>query len=292
MMGKQTGRLMILIVTVTMLLPVPSGHAGFWKEFALALTGAEIGSGYEEDWDGPAPFTDEHSQLFPGQCASCHRSEETASAEDVRNDVERICAGCHSLSWYPSHPIYVFPSMNVPSDFPLDAAGKMTCTTCHDPHGAGRNYLRGGNFETQQLKPFCQNCHDQAGGGHAGTIGVVHQKHETPRITSDQIDHISRNCMECHNGENGPDAPISITGDGSFMWAGPGGGSHKIGRNFQEALANSGAKLSLRENVPMESSFYEGKMGCLSCHNLYSTNSYKTTIAVRNSALCLSCHDK
>jgi hypothetical protein len=65
MMGKQTGRLMILIVTVTMLLPVPSGHAGFWKEFALALTGAEIGSGYEEDWDGPAPSPTSTPSCFP-----------------------------------------------------------------------------------------------------------------------------------------------------------------------------------------------------------------------------------
>ncbi len=65
------------------------------------------------------------------------------------------CKKCHKNSDRDSHPVNIrlLPEMNPPKDF-VTAMGKVTCVSCHDPHGSQYAFsLRRNNTA------LCQGCH-------------------------------------------------------------------------------------------------------------------------------------
>jgi|Deesub1362A_J573_1020465.scaffolds.fasta_scaffold00013_158 predicted CXXCH cytochrome family protein len=68
-------------------------------------------------------------------CSICHVSNKTATEIHLRRPLSDLCLECHPDRGSPAdHIVDVTPSMEV-KDLPLDKDGKMTCVTCHDPHG-------------------------------------------------------------------------------------------------------------------------------------------------------------
>jgi predicted CXXCH cytochrome family protein len=69
-------------------------------------------------------------------------------------------------------------------------------------------------------------------------------------------------------------------------------GSHPIGVVYDDARGRQGAKTDLKPiaMVDRRIRFFNGKVGCGSCHNPYSTIEKRLVMSDRGSELCLACH--
>jgi predicted CXXCH cytochrome family protein len=69
------------------------------------------------------------------QCDYCHTPHGMAEGTPLKAPLSELCLGCHPDRKNPKeHKVDIVPSMQV-KGLPLDKDGKMTCITCHDPHG-------------------------------------------------------------------------------------------------------------------------------------------------------------
>ena len=71
------------------------------------------------------------------ECRYCHVTfHETAQAQ-LNSPLSGLCLGCHPDRMSPNeHKVDIVPSMKV-GGLPLSREDKITCVTCHDPHGTG-----------------------------------------------------------------------------------------------------------------------------------------------------------
>lgn len=92
----------------------------------------------------------------PNRCHECHIGEpvfgETVYS-DLRftDDIVNLCHKCHSEeSLGRSHPVNIRPpdEMEIPEDLHLDDYLKITCATCHQPHGNIYTKLKPTDFES------------------------------------------------------------------------------------------------------------------------------------------------
>lgn len=87
-------------------------------------------------------------------CSICHASNFMEGGELLKGHLSALCIGCHPDRVEADHPVDVAPSMPV-EVLPLDIDGRMTCATCHDPHG------RAGFGHMLRVRPesLCGRCH-------------------------------------------------------------------------------------------------------------------------------------
>lgn len=89
-------------------------------------------------------------------CAACHVLHEMDSGKLLKESITELCSGCHADRVPPAeHVVDIVPKKGS-GELPLDKDGKMTCATCHDPHGTAglKVLLRKGTVE------LCTDCHD------------------------------------------------------------------------------------------------------------------------------------
>ncbi len=73
-------------------------------------------------------------------CKFCHDtmtdpSDEEAARVSFISNTRLICLRCHAQTGHPAGKDHmVVPKSVLPAAFKLDGKGKMTCTTCHNPH--------------------------------------------------------------------------------------------------------------------------------------------------------------
>jgi len=112
-----------------------------------------------------------HQSIMSGEgCIFCHDR-----VPDVKTDTARtvkfitseklVCMQCHEPYPHPASSEHLVEPpiwMNVPASMPLDAAGEISCTTCHNPHIGGVTGNEMG--ETSRLRVpgevFCTVCHE------------------------------------------------------------------------------------------------------------------------------------
>lgn len=203
-----------------------------------------------------------------------------------------------------NHPIGVIPSSSVqiPQGWPLDAAGTMTCRTCHEKlpsltGGSGPN-LRGGNGFSGNSSVFCTNCHDDAEqrgtlGMHWMAIGRAHVK-PTPgrdRHSFDVLDTASLRCLSCHDGVTAQETSHATAGGHGRGWLDGTAGNHPVGIRYATQRRGKGTRLRGRSTLPPEVRLPDGRVSCISCHNLYSDDAKLLSVPIEGSALCFSCHD-
>lgn len=164
-------------------------------------------------------------------CIDCHSiiRPQTAKASLNRPSVTETCTTCHvdmkrHLYERSTHPI---------------KEGKMSCTSCHNPHGSQAPSMLAANsindtcynchaefrspvlWEHAPVKENCNNCHAPHGSNHDKLLKTdvfrlcqschMQGRHQTIAGGPDRFFMINRGCMNCHNrihGSNHPSGPL------------------------------------------------------------------------------------
>ncbi len=222
---------------------------------------------------------------FEGKCSSCHLSLADSKKIFVR-EIDFLCSGCHKEPGM-SHPSGIKPSMSIPNKFPLDWAGRLTCSTCHDIHGNNAQLLR----VEKPGRAFCHSCHKGLIEKHGGTDQPAHSGRSVNTMgfeviePSAPIDKLSKECLGCHDSILGSAADTRI---GSGIWNHGNGVSHPIGTDYMKAYRKG--RLKHPSSITPAIRLFNGRLGCGSCHNMYSRERKHLVISNKGSALCLSCH--
>ena len=131
---------------------------------------------------------------------------------------------------------------------------------------------------------FCALCHDPTV-PHKGVTFIAHSKTYTPPDnTTSGLDRITNNCLTCHDPMD-PASGVCLLGQQGQC------SGHIIGLEYDEAISKNKG-LNPRNNLPPFISLYEGKIGCASCHSIFSGEAAMVVINNKASALCLGCHRK
>lgn len=227
-------------------------------------------------WDaGPAARA-----RMPGHadigCTDCHLTAE-GGAGSLLSSQESLCAGCHRGAVEASHPSGFAPARALSAQFPLDAAGHMTCGTCHDIHGDGPRLLRGPTG-----RAFCLECHDGAffagmiDGGES-VLGFGHLA-AGPLPPGGGLDPYSTRCIDCH-ADQAPAAGVTPAGlDAS---------NHPLARDYHSAAAAGGFRAPnlLADGILLPG----GNVGCVSCHVPYDREHGR--LPATRAGLCAECHE-
>ena len=219
-----------------------------------------------------------------GNGASAWGVDEHKGFTNKKNHQEMLCDECHSAVTDASHPTGFVPTRTLPTEFPLNARGKMTCTTCHDIQKNGKPSLQA----KESGKEFCLSCHSESffaemvdAGNSLITSGHISAENES-RGT---VDNYSLQCMTCHADQ------AAISGgklaSRTFMLATSGGGSHPIGTNYQVMSSYDGYRVA--SSLPEEIVLPNGQVGCITCHKPYTKNHGEPVLKEN---LCTTCHDK
>ena len=104
------------------------------------------------------------------------------------------------------------------------------------------------------------------------------------------IDSCSLACLSCHDGISAAEKRVKTVGEWGILFD-FGNLSHPLGIDYNQA---SSRKRDLRPAafLPSQIVLPEGKVGCESCHNLYSTLPHFLVSSNLDSTLCLGCHAK
>lgn len=106
------------------------------------------------------------------------------------------------------------------------------------------------------------------------------------------IDPISMECFTCHDGNNakGANTKIRSLGNGESHGMQTITGSHPIGMSYVKFANNR--EYTHWQTLPKNMILMDGKVVCITCHDMLSRNSLYLTTDMKGSGLCFSCHIK
>lgn len=225
------------------------------------------------------------------KCVLCH-SNVKDDPGSIKPTITLACNACHlKLEQKKSHPSDVYPTMQVPEDMPL-TDGKLTCITCHYVHPEdniqhltdNRLFLRRqsrGIFFCTICHKIDKNRHIVFENVHTGTYKV------TDRTT--RIDRVSLECIECH--DTYAKSPEAALGAGTWNHSNK-EYNHPIGVSYNKITSKKMNKFRPEGMLSKEVRLFNGKIGCGTCHNIYSQEKKMLAVNNRGSRLCLECHIK
>jgi len=239
---------------------------------------------------------------FEGKCRLCH-STIPKPGTDFRKIVlngspEQLCFQCHKINQRASHPVNVVSKEPMPLSKYLDKQGRITCLTCHQVHKE-RSTSAWGDTELKGLlrghangRAFCTVCHGNDAVGakcHAGSVNYAHTPGKFIQAAwgGQLLDQNSIECLSCHDGNVSQGTNISLK-SGSFQHGR--GSGHPVGVDYPRPGMKSDFEPS--EGLPEEVALFQGKIGCLSCHNPYMKNKSLLVKSNSHGTLCLTCHRK
>ncbi|MBI5675409.1 MAG: cytochrome c3 family protein [Nitrospirae bacterium] len=84
-------------------------------------------------------------------CASCHTGKVPSA---IKGEINEICMGCHPPHPGRDHPVNVVQE-KISGKLPLDKEKRITCITCHEPHGKKTV----GKLLRMEINTLCIACH-------------------------------------------------------------------------------------------------------------------------------------
>ncbi len=251
-----------------------------------------------------------HHNIADRSCKSCHTPHKAKGRklwsrsipEDAfdyasiieakgRNDI--LCLSCHYVnSVIHGKEVKTVGTLTHPTGkkvkekvkLPLPD-GKLSCTTCHDPHHA-YNDSKKGKFLRKERLSLCYDCHKEQSDVKKGAHAEIDKKKWK-----------KGDCAACHNVHNakggylsrvvyGEISPMEPPVDGFCLACHDpeGMAKHKI----KESVFNEhpvGVKNPAREKLPGK------RVSCVTCHEPHTHTEELLRIPVRgDSQLCLTCH--
>jgi len=224
------------------------------------------------------------------ECGYCHIDVDT-SPKEIRPDISLSCEKCHSeYSKSQSHPTDIYPRLTIPNDMPL-TEGRLTCLTCHYVH-IENNIQRNKKhyFLRRHVRGmvFCSACHEINNKKHI-VFESVHKGTYEEKDRNTRIDRMSLECIVCHDSYVADIKDILGAGKWNHFKKEY---NHPIGFSYQKARAKKSRDFRPESMLSKDIKLYDGKIGCGTCHNIYSTEKAMLTMNNRGSRLCLECHIK
>lgn len=202
-------------------------------------------------------------------------------------ELHRDCTTCHALQVVDGHPIGVTAA---PGALPLGPGGAIECQTCHDVDAdhAAPPYDLDLRLPAARL---CAACHarparESSALFHALAIGRAHNGAEHgPQHARTSIDEDTRRCLTCHDGVTA-NAAMDADRAASFVH----GPRHGSGRSYSQARQRSGLQLRPAHAILPPVRLADGRIGCGSCHSVYSPQPRLLHLPLAGGQLCLACH--
>jgi predicted CXXCH cytochrome family protein len=82
-----------------------------------------------------------------------------AGLRNLEGSSLRACLNCHTRHDHPLNVSPQKPGISIPTEFPTLPGGRITCTSCHMPHGSDFYFLT----RRPPEKELCSNCHKDRG---------------------------------------------------------------------------------------------------------------------------------
>jgi predicted CXXCH cytochrome family protein len=235
---------------------------------------------------------------FEGKCVMCHTTmpDKDTTTRDLLfvDEIDRLCDKCHTINKQKSHPINVRPNKDIPLKAHLDKNGLLTCTSCHDVHKEDKtsidSELSGLMWGHVKGRAFCALCHNKealaSDWRHQTALPYAHANGKLLQAPAGaRLDKFSTECLSCHDGTLSKTPQVEVT---QGVWQhGSGQESHPIGVEYPRS-----GDFQYPESLPGEIRLFDGKVGCLSCHEMYSKENNKLALNNNRSRLCFSCHKK
>jgi predicted CXXCH cytochrome family protein len=122
-------------------------------------------------------------------------------------------------------------------------------------------------------------------------IDHLHTSHQLVSSSVDGVlDACSLACLSCHDGINASETRVKTVGEWELPFD-SGQFSHPLGVDYDKAFSRN-SDLQPSAFLPSDIILPEGKVGCESCHNLYSKMPYFLVFSNMDSTLCTGCHNK
>jgi predicted CXXCH cytochrome family protein len=253
---------------------------------------------------------------------SCSRCHDPANANEDRKmrqgtigrmsvGINWACSssGCHDYNPVLNHPVGVSVSGAIPDDLPLDDSERITCLTCHLEPGSSTDAGTEDSQDERMLRmpdgaDLCSSCHLQMAGmgqqgqshwrfsnrAHLGSINAQSNSAQVNTYNIGSIDSESRSCLSCHE-----DITVTIPGYNETPTQKRARrakmGDHPIGMDYSRIAMRKMGKYNYPLTNAGQIRFFDGKVGCGSCHSLYSRERKYLVQSNFRSALCFECHN-
>ncbi len=190
-------------------------------------------------------------------CSSCHTNHAVKDKVLAKATQPEVCFSCHKSERAQTHKISTHPI----------AAGKMSCSDCHNPHGSVGPKLLAKNT----VNETCFTCHAEKRGpflwSHASANDNCMNCH-TPHGSTVAPLLTARSpwlCQECHGGTTPHPGNVY---SGASMPGGPIANANQSTAASNPINPVTGARLS-SNNPPVQAAF----RGCTNCHSqVHGTN--------------------
>ncbi len=228
-------------------------------------------------------------EFLQSECSMCHVNVKKDPSR-IMSFVTAACDNCHrGVKETQSHPTDIHATFPIPEDMPL-TDGKITCITCHYVHPKkGKQLIEKHYFLRRMVRGplFCNICHEINERGHIVAENVHSGSFKvTDRASS--IDRMSLGCIECHDSHFKD--PMDFLGAGT--WQHYSKMSHPIGIEYDKAIMKKMSEYRPAAMLRKEIILYDGKIGCGTCHSIYSQNRAMMVVDNYRSKLCRECHLK
>jgi predicted CXXCH cytochrome family protein len=218
-------------------------------------------------------------------CILCHIDEKN-DPTSLKSAVPASCLNCHrNFNVAFSHPTerYPYTSTVIPEDMPL-MDGKLTCLTCHYVHPrkeiAKDTFLRRSTTEIF----YCATCHNHDKREHTA-LGQAHIINDKSQMKG-SIDIMSKLCIECHEKQ------LNTRGTNFSLQSFPSKVKHPLGKSYMKNVSRKKSVYRSEHMLHSNLNLYDGKIGCGTCHNIFSRTRNLLVIDNDGSRLCLECHIK
>lgn len=270
--------------------------------------------------------TENSSQIplhhFDLPCQSCHSSSVINSfrmnnrdqnSMRITSNINQSCAfsGCHEYDTWLNHPLNVTVANEIPSTMRLSANSTINCLTCHMTLASSEKSESEYPQEPQEPvlrvpdgSQFCDSCHLRMAGSsklrshwqfsqkaHLGNINPQSVTSKNSDSFIDSIDTESHACLGCHEDITVTIPRINETKRQKMQpWQNM--ADHPIAMEY-EYIAMKNTRDYFYPILDTDRiRFFNGKLGCGSCHSVYAKTENHLIKSNDHGQLCKTCHNK